>query len=623
VGGQAIRKAAATAREALLDAAGERLGVERAGLTITDGMIRGDGGEISYGDLLNGENFSLEVNENVRLKDPAQFTIVGQPIIRDGLPGKITGAFEYMQDLKIDGMAHARVVRPPAIDAMLEGVDESSISHLPDVQIVQKGNFLAVVAESEWTAVRAAREISVTWTTTESLPDQANLWTHVRETPIATDDVTSDIGDVDSAAGTRQVKATYDFALHTHGSIGPSCSVADFSDGKLVSWSSSQATHRLRGQLSDMFSVPEEDVRCIYIEGAGCYGRNGHEDAAADAALISRELGRPIRVQWMRHDEHGWDPKGPPTLIDLTATIDDAGAVAAWSSEFFIPQGAGGRVALLGANLADLPTNQDTNPGGITNDSAIPYGFPNIRTVCHRLETTPLRPSWIRAPGRMQNTFANEAFLDEVAAELAVDPMEYRRGLIDPADKRGLAVLDRLKEFAGWEPRPSPRTGGDGDGARLTGRGMAYVKYELKRTYVGAVAEVSMDANSGAIKVDRFFVVHDCGQIINPAGVRAQIEGNVIQTTSRTLMEELTFDRNMVTSLDWASYPILRFPDVPEVNIELIDYPNEVPWGAGEPTAAVVSACISNAVFDAAGIRLRSVPFKPAKVRAALSEQRS
>ncbi len=620
VGGKAIREAAATAREAMLGAAAERFGVDKETLNITDGVIGGGGEEISYSELLNGEHFSLDVNENVKLKDPKTFTIVGQPIIRDGLPGKITGAFHYMQDFKLDGMAHARVVRPPAMEATLDNVDEASISHLPDVQIVRKGNFLAVVAETEWTAVRAARELTVSWNAVESLPDQADLWDHVRQTPIVTDDVTSDIGDVDTAKGERQISATYDFAMHTHGSIGPSCSVADFSDGKLVSWSSSQATHRLRGQLSDMFSISEEDVRCIYIEGAGCYGRNGHEDAAADAALLSREIGRPVRVQWMRHDEHGWDPKGPPTLIDLSARIDDAGDVSAWKSEFFIPQGAGGRVALVGASLAGLPTEQDLNPGGITNDSAIPYGYPNVRTTCHRLETTPLRPSWIRAPGRMQNTFANESFLDEIAAELGVDPLAYRRGLIDPSDKRGLEVLDRLKEFSNWQERPSPRSQ-QGE-TPLTGRGMAYVKYELKRTYVGAVAEVTVDANSGGIRVDRFFVVHDCGQIINPAGVRAQIEGNVIQTTSRTLMEELTFDRKMVTSLDWASYPIMRFKDVPEVNIELIDRPNDVPWGAGEPTAVVVSAAISNAVFDAAGIKLRSVPFKPAKVRAALSEMR-
>nr|WP_298373033.1 molybdopterin cofactor-binding domain-containing protein [uncultured Halomonas sp.] len=618
--GQNLRFAAATAREALLAAAAKRLSVAQEELTISDGVIQGQNSRLGYGELVGDERFSLKVDEKVPLKDPAKYTIVGQPIIRRGLPGKITGDFVYMQDLRVPNMAYGIVVRPPAVQATLEAVDEGSLAHLPDVvQIVRKGNFLGIVTESEWSAVRAGREIKATWSTTESLPEQNSLWEHVRNTKIVKNDVTSDIGSVDEAleAPGRTIKATYDFALHTHGSIGPSCSIADFSDGKLVSWSSSQATHRLRQELAEMFSLADKNVRCIYLEGAGCYGRNGHEDAAADAALLSREVGRPVRVQWMRHDEHGWDPKGPPTLIDLQARIDDQNRVSAWQSEFFIPQGAGGRVGLLPATLADLPTTTELNPGGITNDSAIPYGFPNVRTICHRLESTPLRPSWIRAPGRMQNTFANESFFDEVAAALKIDPIEFRRQQIDPNDRRGHEILDRLEKLTEWEKRTSPKQ--DVGDRMLSGRGAAYVKYELKRTYVGAVADVEVDRFSGKIHVKRFFVVHDCGQIINPTSVRAQIEGNVIQTTSRTLKEELTFDRKRVTSLDWATYPILRFKEVPEVVIDLIDRPEEEPWGVGEPSSAIVSACISNAVFDATGARMRSVPFKPEKVRAALS----
>ncbi|WP_227368560.1 xanthine dehydrogenase family protein molybdopterin-binding subunit [Halomonas sp. M20] len=617
-----LRLAAATAREALLSAAAERMNAAKEKLTISGGVIKAQGESLGYGELVSEKRLSLDVNKDVRLKDPADYTIVGQSITRRGLPGKITGDFVYMQDLRVPNMAYGVVVRPPAIEATLEEVDEDSIAHLTDVvKIIRKGNFLGIVTESEWSAVRAGREIKATWSTTESLPEQSRLWEHVRNTNIVKDDVTSDIGNVDSALENpdRTLKATYDFALHTHGSIGPSCSIADFSGGKLVNWSSSQATHRLRRELAEMFSLAEEDVRCIYLEGAGCYGRNGHEDAAADASLLSREVRRPVRVQWMRHDEHGWDPKGPPTLIDLQAGIDDQNQVSAWKSTFFIPQGAGGRVGLLPASLSGLPTTAELNPGGITNDSAIPYQFPNVRTLCHRLETTPLRPSWIRSPGRMQNTFANEAFLDEIAAELGVDPIEYRRQRLEASDSRGHEVLDRLEILAKWENRPSPKQ--DSGDRMLVGRGVAYVKYELKRTYVGAVAEVEVDRYSGKIHVKRFFVTHDCGQIINPASVRAQIEGNIIQTTSRTLMEEVTFDREMVTSLDWATYPILRFKDVPEVVIELIGRPEEVPWGVGEPAAAIVSACISNAVFDATGTRLRSVPFKPEKVRRALKRK--
>jgi nicotinate dehydrogenase subunit B len=409
-----------------------------------------------------------------------------------------------------------------------------------------------------------------TWSKSETLPDQGKLWEHVRTTKILKDDVTSNIGDAPSviAGEGKRLSATYDFAIQTHGSIGHSCAVSAFRGGKLISWSASQATHNLRKQLALMFSLPLDDVRCVYVDGSGCYGRNGHEDAAADAALLAKAVGEPVRVQWSRADEHGWDPKGPPTLIDLRANIDASDTVTAWESEFFIPQG------------------------------------------------TPFRASWIRTPGRMQNTFANECFLDEIAAAVNADPLEFRVQYTDPADKRGHDVLDHLARLAKWEKRPSPQKPITGN--LVKGRGCSYVKYELVRTYIGAVAEVEVDRATGEIRVSKFYVVHDCGQIVNPNGVKAQIEGCVIQTVSRVLKEELTFDRSMVTSLDWASYPILTFPEVPEIEIELIDRPTEKLWGAGEPTAALVPSSISNAVFDATGVRLRSVPFKRGKVKAAL-----
>jgi nicotinate dehydrogenase subunit B len=519
----------------------------------------------------------------------------------------------------VPGMLHGRVVRPPAIGARLESVDASSVVDIPGiVRVVQDGNFLGVVAQTEWSAVRAAREIKARWSKSESLPDEKKLWDHVRTTPIVKDDVTSDIGDTAAAMVVegRKLRATYDFAIHTHGSIGPSCAISEFRDNKLISWSASQATHNLRKQLALMFSMPIEDVRCIFVDGSGCYGRNGHEDAAADSALLAKAVGKPVRVQWSRADEHGWDPKGPPTLIDLRANLDTSGNVTAWESEFFIPQGAAGNVELVAATLAEKPFDVPLAPGGITGDSAIGYKFPNIKTVCHRLETTPLRPSWIRTPGRMQNTFANECFIDEIAAAANADPLDLRIKYTDPADRRGLEVLDRLGKLAKWERGSLPRR--DASGTLARGRGVSYVKYELVRTYIGAVAEVEVNKSTGDIRVTRFYVVHDCGQIINPNGVRSQIEGSVIQTVSRTLKEEVTFDRSMVTSLDWATYPILTFPEVPEIVIELIDRPTEKPWGAGEPTAAIVSSSISNAVFNATGVRLRSVPFKREKVRAAL-----
>jgi CO/xanthine dehydrogenase Mo-binding subunit len=397
--------------------------------------------------------------------------------------------------------------------------------------------------------------------------------------------------------------------------------VVEINNGKMTCWSASQATHRLRKQLAAMMAVPLDDVRCLYIEGSGCYGRNGHEDAAGDAALLSRAVGgRPVRVQWMRADEHGWDPKGPPILIDLRAGVNSEGKIIAWESESFVPEDGLRPVQLVAATLAGLPSATEPPlqyvPAQFQNvsaqQSAIPYVFPNVKTVAHLLNETPFRPSWIRSPGRLQNTFANECFVDELAAYVSADPLDFRlKHLRDP---RGVELLQRLAVLAKWEKRPSPRNDAKGD--VVTGRGISYVKYDLLRTYVGAVAEIEVDRSAGEVRIERFFVVHDCGQIINPDGVMNQIEGNIIQTVSRTLKEEVLFDRSAVTSLHWATYPILTFPEVPDVIIELTDRPNEKPWGVGEPAATIVPSAISNAVFDAIGVRLRSVPFTPAKVLA-------
>jgi nicotinate dehydrogenase subunit B len=623
VAGMQLRQAAAAARAALMDEAEKKLAVPAAQLKVSEGAVSGGGKKVTYGELIGGKSFSIKLDpkQPVKEKDPKDYKLVGKPVARLDIPDKLTGKFTYMQDFRLPEMLHGRVVRPPAIGAKLEDVDESSIKDVPGiVKVVRNGDFLGVVAANEWAAIRGARELKATWSKAETLPDQAKLWDYVRATKVVKDDVTSNVGNTAEAMGkdgAKTLQATYDFAIHTHGSIGPSCAVAEFKDGKLTSWSASQATHALRAQLAQMLALAPDDVRCIYLEGAGCYGRNGHEDAAADAALLAREVGKPVRVQWSRADEHGWDPKGPPTLIDLRAATDAAGNVTAWEAEFFIPQaGPGLDVPLTAATLAGLPQLPVPFPGNIFQDSAIPYKFANVKTVCRRLETTPLRPSWIRTPGRMQNTYANEAFVDELAAAAGMDPMEFRLKYLDPSDKRGIEVLGRLALLSKWQQRPSPQKPASGNVVK--GRGMSYLKYELVRTYVGVVAEVEVDRASGEIRVPKFYIVHDCGQIINPDGLKNQLEGCVIQTLSRTLIEELKFDRSQVTSLDWDSYPILKFPQVPEIVIDLIDRPTEKPWGAGEPAAAVVPSAISNAVFDATGVRLRSIPYTPAKVKAAM-----
>jgi len=465
IGGVQLRNAAATARAALLEEAARRLGVRKEDLKVADGVVTAASKRVSYGELIGNKTFALKLDhaKPAPAKDPKDYKIVGKPVPRVDIPDKVTGAFTFMQDFRAPGMLHGRVIRPPAFGARLEGVDEASIKDVAGVvKIVRQGNFLGVVAESEWGAVKGARKLKTSWLKSQTLPDAAMLWEHVRASKIIKEETTSNVGDTEAALGrdgVKTLKATYDFAIHTHGSIGPSCAVAEFRDGKLTSWSASQATHNLRKQLATMFGMPVENVRCLYVEGSGCYGRNGHEDAAADAALLAKAVERPVRVQWSRADEHGWDPKGPPTLIDLRAAMDDSGQVTAWQSDFFIPQQTpnGFNVPLIAATLSGMPADDHTAPGNIFQNSAIPYKFANVRTVCHRLETTPFRPSWIRTPGRMQNTYANECFMDELAAAADADPLEFRLKYLNPSDKRGIEVLNRVAALAKWDKRPSPK----------------------------------------------------------------------------------------------------------------------------------------------------------------------
>ncbi|HSF06795.1 MAG TPA: molybdopterin cofactor-binding domain-containing protein [Methylomirabilota bacterium] len=625
IAGVQLRQAAATARKVLVDMAVQKLGLPSADLVVKDGVIfvRAEPHRrLSYAELIGEQAFNLKVDPTAPLKNPKDYTIVGQPVPRPDIPGKVTGAHTYMQDFRVPGMLHARVVRPPAIGATLESVDESSIKSIKGATVVRQGSFLAVVAESEWAAVKAAKQLKATWSKWEGLPAPAKLWEHVRNTPVAKDDVAVNQGDPKAAMAraAKTLKATYDFAVHTHGSMGPACAVADVKSGKAEIWSPSQAPHWLCKEVAYTLQMDAKDVHIQYLDGAGCYGRNGHEDATCDAALVSKLTGKPVRVQWSREDEHGWDPKGPPTLVEISGGLDARGDIIAWDAELWVPKADITEwPRTLAATLAGIPQKEAINPGNIHRNLDPSYPFPNQRAVAHRLATTPFRPSWIRTPGRMQNTYANEVFIDECAAAAGADPVEYRlRYLTDP---RGIAVLRAAAGLAKWEPRPSPRRDQTGPIAR--GRGVAYVKYENARTYVAGVADVEVNRQTGAIRCTRFYVAHDCGLIINSDGVRAQIEGNIIQTVSRTLKEELKWNRSRVTSVDWASYPILTFPDVPEVIVELINRPNDPPWGVGEPAACLPPPAISNAVFDAIGVRLRSVPFTAAKLKMAMATMKA
>jgi len=619
-GGMQIRQACATAREALLERAAGKMNVAKRNLYAKDGRVVAMGSEraVPYTELIGGRHFEMKLDAKAPAKSPTTYTIVGQSVPRFDIPDKVRGRFTYMQDFKLKGMLHARVVHPAAIKASLQSVDDSAARQVPGhVATVRKGNFVAVVSRSEWGAIKAAEALKTSWSDWRGLPNKATLWDHVRKSKVVKSEELQKAGDSAAAmkGAPKRLNSTYDFAVHTHGSIGPSCAVADYKDGRLRVWTASQGTHTLRKQLANMLGMKPEEVRCTYLEGAGCYGRNGHEDAAADAALIARELGKPVRVQWSRADEHGWDPKGPPTLLQHRAALDESGNLVAWESELFAPDRSKPfAVTLTTAEHAGLPKD-DAFPGNIHQGMAVSYTFPNIKSTAHWLADTPFRPSWIRTPGRMQNTYANECFMDECAAAANADPLEYRRRYLK--DARGLELLDRLAKLANWQPRKG-RAAATEDTAK--GRGVSYIKYELVRTYVGVVADVTVNRKTGKVTVDRFYVAHDCGQIINPDGLKNQIEGNIVQTVSRTLIEDLQWDNGRVTSLDWKSYPILTFPDVPDVVMDLIDRPNERPWGAGEPAAAVVPSAISNAIYDAVGVRMRSVPFTPDKMLAALKK---
>jgi nicotinate dehydrogenase subunit B len=626
-GGLQLRQAAATARQALLGLAAQRLGRPVGDLEVEDGVVRpkAGGAGVSYGDLVGDRPIGVPVDPKAPVKDPTTYRLVGQRLPRPDVPAKVTGHHRYLHDLALPGMLHSRVLRPPAQGATLRSVDESSIASIPGARVVRLGSFVAVVAEREWDAVRAARLLKTEWSPGTGLPDQATLFDTIRGGQVVKDDVLTKRGDLGALApgspGVRLLASTYQWPIQTHGSIGPSCGVADVTPDRATIWTASQATHRFRMTMARLFGIPPARVRVIYLDGAGSYGQNGADDASCDAALLSKAVGRPVRVQWTREDEHGWDPKGPPQLVDLRAAVDEVGQVVAWESRAWLPESTSGlpNVPLLAPESAGIVQPLGRSTGQIQQDLDPAYAYPNVQVTVHWLADTPLRTSAIRSPGKVANTFAVESFVDELAALAGVDPVDFRRRRL--TDPRGIEVLRRAATRMGWQPRPSPRRV-DPAAAVLTGRGIAYVHYKHSETYVAVGMEVSVERASGRIRATRVVCAQDCGLMINPDCVESQLEGNILQTLSRTLHEEIVFDRDRVTSVDWARYPILTFPEVPAMEFDLIQRLDQPPLGVGEPASAVVPAALGNAVFDATGVRLRTVPFRPERVKAALDARR-
>ena len=618
-GGAQLRQAAAEARAALLELASAKLGAPAASLVVANAVISVQGSpsrKATFAELVGGRRFEREVTGRAPTKSPTEYTVVGKPIPRVDLPAKMTGRHTYMHDVRGDGagMLHARVVRPASLGARLLSVDDGALRDIPGARVVRKGDFLAVAAPREWDAIRAAQSIKATWSESATLPVAGALFDTLVNIP-ATDRVVSDAGDVPAAVAHahKTVKARYHWPFQMHASIGPSCGVADVKSNAATIWSSTQGAHTLKGAISQLLGMPSDAVHVIWTEGSGCYGHNGSDDAAADAALISQLVGHPVRVQWMRADEHGWEPKGAAMVMEVSAGLYENGRIAGWDYAVWTPthssrpnpQSAAGFVA---AQLTGATPTPRGSLGGERN-ARHTYTIPNTRVVAHLLQSAPLRTSSLRGLGSPQNSFANESFMDELALAAGADPVEFR--LRHLTDARAIAVVKAAARLAAWEPRVSHSRARAASSGVSSGRGFAFVQYEGTDALVAAAVDVDVDSAQHAVRVRRVCVAHDCGLIVNPDGLRNQIEGNVIQSISRTLKEAVAFDRSRVTSLDWRSYPILTFAEVPDsIEIELIDHPELPSVGAGEASTSPIPGAIANAIYDATGVRLREVPLR-------------
>ena len=617
-GGVQIRQAAATARQALIAVAATQMNVPIDSLDAIDGEVRPivGGKGIAFQNLIGNQQFKLKIDSKAKLRNPNTYRYVGKGLPRPDVPAKVMGTHVYMQDFSLPGMLHARVIRPQSVGSRIISVDESSIKRIGKARIVRIEDFLAVVAEDEWDAQRASVALKVQWSLEKNLLGHAGVKDWLRKGPFESTQTIMKKGDVQQglSQSTQKIQASYYWPVQSHASMGPSCAVADLSDGQqAVVWSASQATHRLRGIIARLMAIPNDKVRVIYLDGAGCYGMNGHDDASLDAALISKAIGKPVRVQWTRQDENIWDPKGPPQLIDIEGGVSADGKIAAWKTVMFIPKATAQlpNIPLLGPQSAGIKQLMGISTGLISQNGNPPYSTPHVEVSANWHKDAPLRPSNIRAPGKIANCFAVESFTDELSHLAGVDPLEFR--LQGMSDARGIEIIQRTSKLIGWKKRNTPVT--KRSGTQLKGRGMAYMHYKGNETYVGVAMDVVVNTQTGVIQVKRIACAHDCGLIINPDGTQAQVEGNLLQTLSRTLHEEVKFDKSQVTSSNWATYPILTFPQVPEILIDLIDRPFEPPLGAGEAAATPIPAALANAVFDACGVRMRTAPFTPAQFK--------
>jgi len=626
----AMRRAAAEARRELLARAAEELRAPVDALDVRDGVVsvEGEPGRtVSYAKLIGGRKFELRLSETAPEKPAEQYTLVGQAVPRVDIPPKVTASYEYLVDFKLDGMLHARVIRPPRTGARLIGVEAGQA--LPGlVRVVTRGDFVAVVCEEEYQAVRAARELRLNWSegAAQFPAGYVELYEHLRtELPKSTQVEKGTTGDVDAAlAGAATVlEADYSYPFQSHACMGPACGVADVRPESVTVWMGGQKPYPLRQAVAQWLKRSMSEVRVIWLPGPGSYGMNDADDAAMDAVILSEAVGRPVRVQYMRRDGTAWDPKGPPITVQMRGGLDADGSVAALAYE---ARGFSARIRPSSTSEAGDALSSQLIGGMATKStdrfqfSAESYGFPHKRKVSHLVAweqsiATGLRTAHLRDPDGMATCFASECFIDELAAAAGVDPVEFRLRYLTNARER--AVVEAAAERAGWTRRASPNRGQTG--VIRTGRGIAYAP--RNGTVVALVAEVTVNLETGELKVNRFVVAHDCGFVINPGSLRGTIEANLMHGLSRTLHEAVQFTANEVTSVDWATYPALDITEIPEaVDIVMLNNrPDAKMYGAGEPATRPVAAVIGNALFDATGVRVRTVPFTRERLKAAFA----
>ena len=639
LGGKQMRMAAAEARRVLVEMAAARLSTPPDRLTVNDGVIGAADDKskrISYAELIGGRYFNVQLDWNKQYgnalyapgtaqpKPPSEHRIVGQPIKREDVAPKVFCQEDFCTDIKVPDMVHGRMIRPPVAGAVPLKVDESSIREIPGARVVWDQGFLGVVADREWDAIQAAEKLKVEWSALEPpFPEQASLYDHIRKSSVRKRVVEKENGNVEEAfkSATKVIEAEYEWPFQSHASMGPACALVEIKDGNVTCWSGTQKSHFVQNGLAATLQVPHDRVRVIFKPGPGSYGRNDADDCAMDAGVLAKAVGRPVRLQYMREQGTGWDPKGPASTHHARAGLNAAGEVIAY--EFTSKAFSRVDVDTNGGKPPDTLAGQTLGVALKSGDGfgvpAESYAVANKRLAWETIpplldRASPLRSSHLRDPVGPQIHFASESFIDEVAAAVNADPIEFRLRYIK--EPRDVAVIRAAAEKAKWDTRASPRH--DQTGAKVAGRGIAYA--QRNGTRVAIVAEVEIDRTTGKIWARKFTVAHDCGQIINPDGLVKCIEGNIVQGVSRTLWEEVTFDRKAVTSVDWITYPILDITETPsEVNVVLINHPEIAPSGAGEPSIRPVAAAIANAIFDATGVRIRRVPFSPERVKAALS----